>query len=201
MNQSAMIGARIRALRQERNMTLKQLAEESGLSVGFLSQLERGISSVAIDLLAQLADILDVSLQSFFDLSQETDPVVHGFDLRSQPISPQIIQYVLSHNVSAFDILPRLFVLQPMPDVLREEDIKPYSHAGEEFAYVLEGIVTVLLEGQRHTLYPGDSIQIRSNASHNWFNLTNRTARLLTVNVPNPFGAGVPDDQKEALPL
>lgn len=200
MNQSAMIGAHIRALRQERNMTLKQLAEESGLSVGFLSQLERGISSVAIDLLAQLADILGVSLQSFFDLSQDADPVVHGFDLRSQPVGPQIIQYVLSHNVSAFEMLPRLFILQPMPGGASEA-ITPYSHAGEEFAYVLEGIVTVLLEGQRYTLYPGDSIQIRSGALHNWFNLTGHTAKLLTVNVPNPFGAGAPDDRKEALPL
>jgi quercetin dioxygenase-like cupin family protein len=73
---------------------------------------------------------------------------------------------------------------------MEEEQIEMYAHEGEEFSYVLEGIITVYLDGARHTLYPGDSIQIRSNLPHNWVNLTNKTAKLLSVNIPNPLRAG-----------
>lgn len=190
MNQSAMIGAHMRSLRIAKKYTLKQLSDESGLSVGFLSQLERGMSSIAIDTLIHLCEILDTNPSSFFNLVQtpELEPVVHGYDLRADPISPQIIQYVLSNSAADFDILPRLFLLMPQEEMSREE-IEMYGHEGEEFAYVLEGIVTVYLDGRRHTLYPGDSIQIHSNLRHNWVNLTSKPAKLLSINYPNPFRA------------
>ncbi len=186
MNQNAMIGAHIRNLRLAKKLTLKQLSDDSGLSVGFLSQLERGMSSIAIDTLARLAHILGADLSSFFNVVKGPGPeaVVHGFDLRATPVSPQIIQYMLSNDPAGFEMLPRLFLLMPWDE---EEQIEMYSHEGEEFTYVLEGIVTVYLDGERHTLYPGDSIQIRSNLPHNWVNLTNKQAKLLSINFPNPF--------------
>ncbi|MEG1621068.1 MAG: helix-turn-helix transcriptional regulator, partial [Oscillospiraceae bacterium] len=67
MNHNITIGSKIKALRISKKYTLKQLSVESGLSTGFLSQLERGVSSIAIDSLAKIAEILNVSLSSFFD--------------------------------------------------------------------------------------------------------------------------------------
>ena len=58
MDYNGSIGARIKSLRTEQKMTLKQLSELSGLSAGFLSQLERGLSTIAIDSLANLSKIL-----------------------------------------------------------------------------------------------------------------------------------------------
>ena len=66
MDHKASIGARVKALRTSKKLTLKQLSELSGLSIGFLSQLERGLSSIAIDSLAKLADILPRRLSSTF---------------------------------------------------------------------------------------------------------------------------------------
>jgi hypothetical protein len=150
------------------------------------------MSSIAIDTLARLAHILGADLSSFFNVVQGPGPeaVVHGFDLRATPVSPQIIQYVLSNDPAGFEMLPRLFLLMPQDE---EEQIEMYSHEGEEFTYVLEGIVTVYLDGTRHTLYPGDSIQIRSNLPHNWVNLTNKPARLISINHPNPFRTQEPE--------
>lgn len=76
MDHNVTIGAKVKAFRTAKKYTLKQLSEESGLSIGFLSQLERGLSSIAIDSLAKLATILGVSLSSFFDSSadQEKSP-------------------------------------------------------------------------------------------------------------------------------
>ena len=186
MDHNQTIGARIKALRTEKHYTLKTLSDMTGLSVGFLSQTERGISTIAVDSLAKVAACLDAPLSTFFaDQVQDTsDPVVHGFSAHRTMVGPQIIESVLSQNMMDFDFLPKYFQLMPFSD----SDIpERYSHSGEEFIYVLTGIVTLWLEDRRHTLYPGDSIQIHSNQPHNWANYTNKAAELLSINYPNPF--------------
>lgn len=196
MNHNITIGAKVKALRTSKNYTLKQLSEESGLSIGFLSQLERGISSIAIDSLAKISSILEVPLSSFFDENASTshDPVLHSFNLQCTKATSEIVQYILSNNASEYDILPRLFQLMPLMDA-ESEDVVMMNHIGEEFIYVLEGIVTVYIGDREYTLYPGDSIQIHSNEKHNWINLTNKVAKLLSINTPNPFKEkGIYDD-------
>ena len=182
------IGLQIKALRTGNNMTLKQLSEQTELSIGFLSQLERGMSSVAIDSLEKIALALDVPLTSFFNESAPKDhePVVHNFELQATPVSEQIFQYILSKDEMDFGFLPRIFTLMPFAN-FESDDLEMYSHTGEEFIYVLEGIVTLLLGNRQYTLYPGDSVQIHSTEPHNWVNSTNKVAKMLTVNTPNPF--------------
>lgn len=181
------IGSKIRRLRISKNYTLKQLSDESGFSVGYLSQLERGLSSIAIDSLKTVANILGVSLSSFFENSSPDPsyPVVHSFELLPNEISPQIYQYILNHSLSEFDILSRIFLL--MPFLEQESPPEGYCHEGEEFIYVLEGVVTVYIESSQYVLYPGDCIQIRSTQRHNWANRTNRAAKILQLNYPNPL--------------
>lgn len=181
------IGLKVKKLRISKNYTLKQLSEESGLSAGYLSQFERGLSSIAIDSLEKLANILGVSLSSFFGNtpSELTSPLVHPFDLLPNQISPQIYQYLLNPKKSDFDMLSRIFLLMPFS----EENAVPerYCHEGEEFIYVLEGVVTVCIEDNQYTLYPGDCIQIHSTQLHNWANLSARAAKILQLNYPNPL--------------
>ena len=165
MNQNASIGEKIKALRTSQNMTLKQLSEKTNLSTGFLSQMERGMSSIAIDTLENIAGVLGVSLTSFFDeepVKDISDPVVHSFALPAVQVGPQIIQHILSHDVSSFDFLPRIFTLLPLANTA-EENLEMYTHNGEEFIYILEGIATIQVGSSQYTLYPGDSIQIHSN--------------------------------------
>ena len=114
MNQNTSIGEKIKALRTSQNLTLKQLGEMTNLSTGFLSQMERGLSSIAIDTLETIAGVLGVSLGSFFSEEPHadcSDPVVHSFSMPTTPVGPQIIQNTLSHDVAAFDFLP--FFLSP----------------------------------------------------------------------------------------
>ncbi|MBO6163599.1 MAG: cupin domain-containing protein [Lachnospiraceae bacterium] len=188
MNQNATMGMRIKALRKEKKYTLKQLAEESGLSIGFLSQLERGMSSIAVDSLARIASILGVSLSTFFSDAQviSEDPVSRSLELHWNSDGPEIAQALLSKDLYGFDILPRIFQLMPSADTSGDQGAI-HRHTGEEFIYVLEGVVTVYHNDREYTLYPGDSIQIHSNTPHNWVNRTNRIARLLSVSYPNPF--------------
>ena len=183
------IGAQVKSLRNSRNYTLKQLSEEVGLSIGFLSQLERGLSSIAIDSLAKIAEVFNVPLSSFFEYAVEdvTSPVVRSFDLRPIQISSTIIQFLYTHNQTEFELLPRVF--QVNPSCCPDESLEMYNHEGEEFIYILEGIMTVYVDGREYVLYPGDGMQIHSNVDHNWCNRTSKTARLLTVNFPNTFRA------------
>ena len=156
--------------------------------MGFLSQTERGISSIAVDSLSKVAACLEVPLSTFFadQVHDTSDPVVHSFSAHRTAVGPQIIESVLSHDMMEFNFLPKHFLLLPFsdPDTLKPE---MYTHSGEEFIYVLAGIVTLWLEDRRYTLYPGDSIQIHSNQPHNWANNTNKSAELLSINYPNPF--------------
>ena len=191
MDPNQTIGAKIKALRTEKKYTMKNLGDLTGFSVGFLSQIERGISSVAVDSLAKIAKCLEVPLSTFFDTEppDRQDPVVHSFSTHQTMVSPQIIQSILSHDTQAFDFLPRRFLLMPFsdPDTLVPE---LYAHTGEEFIYVLTGIVSLWVENSRYTLYPRDSVQIHSNQPHNWANNTNKVAELLSINYPNPLRSG-----------
>ena len=199
MLQADEIGAIVKMERLKNQMTLKDLSDATNLSVGFLSQFERGMSSIAIDSLEKVATALGLSLSSFFlniSSNEKENPVLKSYDMRPNCVNPRIIQYVLSHNVSHYDLFPRIFALMPMND---DETIELYSHNGEEFLYVLEGVVTLCLEEEKHVLYPGDSAQIHSNQPHNWINLTNKVTKILTVNVPNPFHSFTTDEEKNKI--
>ena len=87
MSTSTAIGAKVKILRIGKEMTIKQLSEACGLSVGFLSQFERGISSIAIDSLETIANVLGVPLSELFVETEDKvpteepeDPVMHGME-------------------------------------------------------------------------------------------------------------------------
>ena len=79
-------------------------------------------------------------------------------------------------------LVPRLIEILPQK---QEEEIVSYQHEGEEFVYVLEGILTVYINGKRHEVYPGDSVHMDSTIAHNWANYTNKKVKLIAVNTPN----------------
>ena len=188
MNANAAIGAKVKELRTQKKYTLRQLSEACGLSIGFLSQFERGISSIALDSLEKLANVLEVPLSVLFEESRgpvTKDPVIHRIDLQPSKVSAQIYQYLLKKPDTEFAMLPRIFALMPLED--DKELPEMYAHDGEEFVYILEGVVTFFLEDGQYVLYPGDSIHIHSYQRHNWMNRTTRVAKILTVNTPNPL--------------
>lgn len=186
------IGTKIKFLRQSKGMTLKTLSEDVGLSIGFFSQLERGLTSVAIDSLSKIAGVLGVDLSYFLPTSPEKESIViKSYEQEvSQIINSNIIYYNLSNKLSTSNILPKL--VQVLPHEGKEEVIQ-YTHEGEEFIYVLEGILTVFVDHNEHTLYPGDCIHFDSILAHNWINNTSMNIRLLIVNTPNFLKTKQPD--------
>ena len=104
MNKNIDIGAKIKKYRKDRKYTLKMLSEQTGLSIGFLSQLERGMTTIAIDSLANVAKVLGVELSDFFESEAKngSDPVIHSYDMPMTQVSREIIQYILSKDVDNF---------------------------------------------------------------------------------------------------
>ena len=81
MNQSEIIGNRVKEERLKRKLTLKQLSEQVGLSIGYLSQVERGYGTLSLNALKNLSSVLGIEMSAFFDLRKKT-PVISLTDIR-----------------------------------------------------------------------------------------------------------------------
>lgn len=177
------IGKKIKDLRTGNNMTLKELSEKTDLSIGFLSQLERGLTTIAIDSLEKIAQELGVDLTYFLAPPREQKKtVLRSYEQEVYQVVNNHIIYNLINDVNERELLPRLIHILPMEKI---ESIKTYKHKGEEFVYVLEGILTLIVDDEEYSLYPGDSAHYSSMHVHNWANYTNKVVKFIAVNIPN----------------
>lgn len=182
------IGSRVQQRRKEKKITLKEMAQETGLSTGFLSQFERGMTSIAIDSLQSIAKILDMDMDGFFYMPKKMgaaeDPVVRSYERQVGSVNSKYVQFHLAKNPEEAKFLPRVYELWPSPDYCH---LKTYVHEGVEFIYVLEGILTLNYKNKVYQLYPEDSVYLDSKLPHNWQNNTGKKVRILVMNYPNPF--------------
>lgn len=177
------IGEKINMLRTSKGLTLKELSEKSNLSVSFLSQAERGLTSIAIVSLTKIAEALDTDISYFFDPPKKHKNMIvrsHEQDIFRIDDS-NLINSNLGSDIPNKKFDPMLVTILPSKG---DEEIVPYSHEGEEFIYVLEGICTVYIDDRTYELYPGDSAHFPSTIPHNWVNSTNRTVRIIAISAP-----------------
>jgi uncharacterized cupin superfamily protein len=172
------LGASIKNLRLMKRMTLSDVSKKSGLSISFISQVERSKSSVTMTSLRKISEALDVNVSHFFqsNVPQSASITRKGDrkELNYQDMSFSFTNLVGSFQNPIFE--PIIATLLP-----GETQKKPYSHKGQEFIYVLEGTLTVILNDEEALLYPGDSLHIDSTQPHTWFNASEEPVRLLIV--------------------
>ncbi|MDR0571001.1 MAG: cupin domain-containing protein [Clostridiales Family XIII bacterium] len=187
------LGSRIKELRKQNNMTLRVLAEKAHLSGGFLSQLERGLTTVAVDSLQEIAAALNVDLSYFFKKDvwseePEQDYVKRSYDLTvSFSESDRYVHQYLAGNAASHRMFPEIILLMPEERWDDYENSRVFRHHGEEFIYILEGMLTMRYDHKVHKLYPGDSFLFHSSVPHSWHNSTNQITKILVVRHPNPF--------------
>ena len=174
-----MVGQKIHALRKARGMTLKQVSGRSGLSVSFLSQVERNLASPTVISLAHIAHALGVGASYFFPPPPADGQVVRSY--ARQPFKLEDGQVIYARLGGDFEgrTLEPLLVTYP-PGFVSET----FNHEGEEFLYLLEGQVTIFLEDQEYCLNPGDSMHFRSQHTHRVENPHDVPARVVFVNTP-----------------
>lgn len=171
------IGFSIKKLRKNKKMTLKDVSEKTNLSISFLSQVERSICSVTLESLRKISEALEVSPTYFFP-DQKKDAQYPVRRNMNSPIehTASFIYSDLSGEVINPVFIPMIVTL--FPGDKRET---PFSHKGQEFIYVVEGTLTLLLNEQEYDLSEGDSIHIDSKTPHNWFNKTDKRTRFIFI--------------------
>lgn len=184
----ASIGAQLRAERLARQLTLQQVAGAAGLTKGFLSQLERGESSVSIASLLGLCSVLGVDIAM---LVQRATPVA--------PVSPVVRRadrkrlYLGGSGVEDFLLTPpserRFEVFETHLEPLGSPSDQLYAIDAETgFALVLKGTLEIAFEAQRYRLHSGDSLTYAPREPHTFVNPSRtRPAVVLFANMPAVF--------------
>jgi transcriptional regulator with XRE-family HTH domain len=179
--QLSSFGARLRQLRLQRGLTLKELAAQSGLSRAFLSRLESGDRQASISAVLTLSKIFNVSLTSLFE-----PPVAepHCTIIRS---SDAVEKTVNGLKYSPLSDASRMFNVQPIR--VKISPARPgnehYHHDGEEWIYVLHGKLTLSLVGKTYDLDEGDAAHFESHVPHRLIARGGREAEVLVVAAPN----------------
>ena len=183
MTQNEQIGARIKACRVAKGLTLKQLSQLSELSVGFLSQAERGLAAISLNSLYRLATELEVDVGSFFGNGPEEEKrdsfVVRGYERNCLRVTPEFVCYALCPDPKKSAIFPEIYELRPGAGKGKEF----FQNKQEEYLYVIEGVLHAWIDEQEYTLYPGDSMWIPSNCKHKWQNNTSQMVKIFSVGI------------------
>lgn len=168
------IGALIRARRRQLQMTLQELCDAAGISVGYLSQVERDHATPSLGTLAQIARSLDVGVDYFIATPSMEDGLTRAGERNRFSVDGSSIVYERIAADFTGNVLSS-FVLH-VPPGYRSETV---SHEGEEILYLLDGSITQRLDDEEMVLRAGDSLHFRGNRPHSWSNDTKETACLL----------------------
>ncbi|WP_158815597.1 helix-turn-helix domain-containing protein [Methylocapsa sp. S129] len=168
-SQPRLIGSEIRGLRKARAITLTELAAASGLSIGYLSLLERDRATPSIKALHAVSRALGVTISWFFEANDvpedERDLVVRRARRRRLDYSAGVVDELLSPNLTgALELLSCRFP----PGASSGEE--PYTHSGEEAGVVLRGRLELWVDGRMVTLEAGDSFGFQSALPHRYRN-------------------------------
>jgi len=181
------LGHVIRTARREAKRTLMQVAEDSDLSISFLSQVERNLLTPSVSALKRIADVLKIPAGSLmFGLeSSSRGPNVSLIrsDSRKRVVFPQSH---IAYEMLTPDLRRRMsiFWLNAPP---RSQSGPPFSHEGEDAVIVLKGTLRVEIGEVWHELKKGDSLYFNSELPHRWANETSRSAEVMWISTPPSF--------------
>lgn len=174
---------KIKKLRFEKGMTLKELSEKADLSVSFLSQIERGTSSLAITSLKKIADAFEVQMIHFFEEEKHLNYATKIEEQKSFRIESSDSLYTrLSSYFPERKLEPLLVSIQPY-----QKELEPISHSGEEFYFVIKGSILFTIDGSQYYLKEGEALHFPSSLPHYWENPSNKQTILLSVITPTIF--------------
>jgi transcriptional regulator with XRE-family HTH domain len=171
------IGPRIKALREQRKLSLRALAERCSLSVNAISLIERGENSPTVSSLHLLATALEVKITDFFDSPPDQTIVLVKKDHRIKTQGNGWIMESLGVGLSYQQIEP--FMVTLSSDVANVN--APITHPGQEFAYCVEGEIRYQIGDECYPLVPGDSLIFLATQPHYFQNAGSTPSKVLLV--------------------
>jgi transcriptional regulator with XRE-family HTH domain len=175
------VGKKIREIRSRRHLSLRKLAERSGLNINTLSLVENGKSSPSVSTLQHLARAMKVPMTAFFESEPDPKQVVFmRHDQRPQATFASTRMENLGKDLTENAVQPFVVVLEHGGSSGSELIV----HTGHEFVYCLSGKILYLIDGIRYELEPGDSIAFESHLPHRWENLDEGESQMILVICP-----------------
>jgi transcriptional regulator with XRE-family HTH domain len=175
------VGRHLRELRTEQGLSIRSLAEQSGLNVNTLSLIENGKTSPSVSTLQQLASALAVPITAFFATDvPKTEISYHKAGKRSRAAFVHGTLEDLGAGLSLHGGHPFLVTLEPNAD----SGAAPIVHTGHEFVYCLEGQLSYTIEDRVYVLDPDDSLLFEAYLPHRWQNTGDTPSRSLLVMCP-----------------
>lgn len=175
------VGQRLREIRVVRGLSMRALAEMSGLNINTLSLIENEHTSPSVSTLQQLAQSLQVPISEFFQTDHGSKKLVH----QKQGKRPQVaFEHSTMEDLAAgmprFGVEPIIVTLEPNADSGK----RPIVHTGREFVYCLDGHIAYTVDNERYLLEPGDSLIFEAYLPHQWKNIDAAPSRALLVLCP-----------------
>lgn len=175
------IGERLRKMRHNLNLGITEAAKRAKISPGFLSAIELSKANASIATLQRLAAVYDSTILDFFDMPRHRVRLIPPDQRRVLNTESGVRMELLSFGTKMLECM--LFRVPP-----RSGSDGAYSHAGEEFIYMMSGELEIWLDEQeRYLLHSGDSFWFESNLGHRWFNPSATEAVLIWINTPPTF--------------
>ena len=168
------VGERIRALRRAQGMTLLQMASQSGLSVGFLSQIERNLTGMTLSSLVNVAKALGVPVRDLMVPPAQTAMDSHQGRRKIFSIEDSCPHYERLSTVFPGSRMHAVKILVPVG--YRSEFV---SHAGEEFLYMLAGSLEYVVADEVYALGVGDSLHFDATRPHCFSNTGSSVVEVL----------------------
>lgn len=182
------VGHQIRDLRRAKRVTLTELAEETGRSVGYLSQIERGKSAVTIPLLQEISRVLGVQASWFFSGQANAPKEERNYIVRKENRkrlnlkSAGLVEELLSPNLSG----TLEFLLTTYEGGAQTGD-KARTRKGEEAGLVLKGTLKINIDGKEFTLTEGDSFSLPAEGEHFCINPSDEDLVIAWVITPPTY--------------
>ena len=177
---SSSLGNQLRQVRVQRKLALADVGKAIGVSVGFLSALERGQTTASVGTLRKLAAFFDVKVLDFFHSEDPPQAVVRPHERKVLEAGLGVRMDLLAWGDTVME--PHLFHVAP-----GKGSGSSYAHPGEEFLFVLNGQLEISLAGKLHRLSAGDSLYFDSSTPHTWRNPGKKETRILWINTPPTF--------------
>ena len=174
------LGARLRQLRLKRGASLASVAKAAGISVGFLSALERSQMSASVGTLRRLARYYKTNILDFYDTTEPNKHLVRPKGRKVLEAGSGVRMELLAWGNTVME--PHLFRI-----AAGAGSGDSYAHVGEEFLFVLKGALQIYLRDEKYLLKSGDSFYFESAVPHTWTNPGRSETWVLWVNTPPTF--------------
>lgn len=175
------IGSKIKRLRQANGLTLEELANRSELTKGFLSQLERDLTSPSVTTLEDILEALGTNLQEFFSEKPAEQIAFKKEDFFINEQDDYVVSYIIP-NAQKNDMEPILIELEK-----GKQSMTIDPHEGQEFGYVVQGKIKLIYGDNEFVLKKGETFYLKGLVSHYLINPSETKAKVIWISTPPLF--------------